>query len=68
MTGPVIFLACALTIWAAVCLDDWLRERRQYEAQIDMWADLLAQLHEPSLEDLGREWRRYLDELPEVKR
>ena len=43
MTGPVIFLACALFLWAAICLDDWLRERRQYEAQVEMWRDLLAQ-------------------------
>ena len=46
MSGPVIFLACALTIWAAICLDDWLRERRQFEARVGMWADLLAQVRE----------------------
>jgi len=46
MTGPVIFLTVALTIWAAICLDDWLRERRQFEAQVTMWADLLAQVRE----------------------
>lgn len=68
MSGPVIFLACALFLWAVVCLDDWLRKRRQYEAQIDMWADLLAQLREPSPEDLGREWSRYIGDLPETKR
>jgi len=29
LSGPTIFLAVALTIWAAICLNDWLRERRQ---------------------------------------
>ena len=46
LSGPVIFLICALTIWAAICLDDWLRERRQFEERVEMWADLLAQVRE----------------------
>jgi len=50
LSGPVIFLACALTIWAAVCLDDWLRERHQFEARVEMWADLLARLRETKRE------------------
>ena len=68
MTGPVIFLACALFLWAAICLDDWLRERRQYEAQIRDCANLLLLLREPSPEDLRQEWRAYVDGLPETKR
>ena len=46
MTGPVIFLTVALTIWAAICLDAWFRERRQFEERVEMWADLLARLRE----------------------
>ena len=46
MTGPAIFLTVALTIWAAICLGDWLRERRQFEERVEMWADLIAQVRE----------------------
>jgi len=50
MTGPAIFLTVALTIWAAICLGDWLRERRQFEERVEMWADLLAQVRETKRE------------------
>ena len=51
MTGPVIFLAAALAVWALIILVSLRRERRQFEAQVTMWADLLAQVRETERRD-----------------
>lgn len=68
MNGLVLVVAVSCAVMAVVALVDWRRERREYEARVEMWADMLAQLREPTPADVAREWRSFVAGLPEVKR